>query len=353
MDIQVIRTKEINPNVKPFLVDVPVKTNVWTRPNCQRRQFEVIKKARPSILFIQSDGGRNEQEWELIRQNRRIFDEEIDWDCTIYKIFSDRNLGLYSMYFECEKYIWNQVDRCIFLEDDHIPAISYFRFCAEMLEKYKDDLRICAICGMNHLTEYERPTTDYFFARVGSIWGVAFWKRTAESFGITYQNDPYVINEVCNIAKKDTFYCKSMRGYAKGEKVGGHIPGPEFFLVQDIFAQNQLFLLPKKNMISCIGAESGSTHAVDSIKKMAKGDAQFFEMKTFELDGEIKHPDYVFPDLTYEKRMKRVTAWHHPGISTYRRWVGYIKRVYYGDGLIMRKKIPVRIRRMLGKEHEK
>ena len=130
MDIQVIRTKEINPNVKPFLVDVPVKTNVWTRPNCQRRQFEVIKKARPSILFIQSDGGRNEQEWELIRQNRRIFDEEIDWDCTIYKIFSDRNLGLYSMYFECEKYIWNQVDRCIFLEADHIPAISYFRFCA-------------------------------------------------------------------------------------------------------------------------------------------------------------------------------------------------------------------------------
>ena len=50
MNISVVQTKEINPDVKPFLVDVPVKTNIWIRPNCQRKQFEIIKKARPSVL---------------------------------------------------------------------------------------------------------------------------------------------------------------------------------------------------------------------------------------------------------------------------------------------------------------
>ena len=56
--------------MKPYLVDVPVKINIWIRPECQRKQFEVIKKARPSILFVTSDGGRNDQEWQLIYQNR-------------------------------------------------------------------------------------------------------------------------------------------------------------------------------------------------------------------------------------------------------------------------------------------
>ena len=71
-------------NKKPWLVDVPVKVNIWVRPECQRKQFEVIKQARPSILFIQSDGGRNEQEWKIINEHRKMFDTEIDWDCTVY-----------------------------------------------------------------------------------------------------------------------------------------------------------------------------------------------------------------------------------------------------------------------------
>ena len=43
--------------MKPYLVDVPVGVNIWIRPECQEKQFEVLKKARPSILFLISDGG--------------------------------------------------------------------------------------------------------------------------------------------------------------------------------------------------------------------------------------------------------------------------------------------------------
>ena len=43
-------------SMKQYLVDVPVSINIWIRPECQRQQFEVIKKARPSILFLISDG---------------------------------------------------------------------------------------------------------------------------------------------------------------------------------------------------------------------------------------------------------------------------------------------------------
>jgi len=354
MNIQVVHTKEINPDVKPFLVDVPVKTNVWIRPGCQKVQFEVLKQAKPSVIFVQSDGGRNDREWKLIYQNRRLFDECINWDCTIHKIYADKNYGLYGMGRIIDEYLWKYTDRCIFLEDDHVPSIDFFRFCAEMLERYKNDLRVHAICGMNHLGVYDKSSSDYFFSHVGSIWGVAYWKRTQDSFKLNYKNDPYVIEEVCKIAKKDTFFCKSMRGYAKGKKIGGHVPASEFYLVLDMFAQNQLFIVPKRNMISCYGCESESTHAANDLKKMAKGDAQIFYMKTYELDGKIKHPKYVFPDLTYEKKMKRVIAWHHPMVHFYRRAVSIIKRVRYGDGKDIVKKIPQKIKNFMGHiEYEK
>lgn len=349
MNIKVVKTKDMNPELKPYLVDVAVKTNVWIRPYCQKKQLDILKKARPSVLFVQSDGGRNEREWKQIRENRRLFDEEIDWDCTVHKIYADKNYGLYGMGEIARNYIWNHTESCIFLEDDHLPAVSFFYFCAEMLKKYADDLRICAICGMNHLHEYNRPVADYFFSHVGSIWGVALWKRTFENFKLDYKNDPYVLDEVCHIAKKDTFFCKSMQGYAENKMIGGHVPGPEYYLVQNIFAQHQLFIVPKKNMISCIGVGDGSTHAVDNIKKLAKGDAQFFYMKTYEIDHDIKHPQYVFPDLTYEKKMKRVTAWHHPVVSQYRRIVSIMKRIRYGEGFLMCKKIPLKIKRAIYK----
>ena len=50
--------------LKEYLVDVPVKINIWIRPDCQRKQFQVLQQARPSILFLVSDGGRNKEEQE-------------------------------------------------------------------------------------------------------------------------------------------------------------------------------------------------------------------------------------------------------------------------------------------------
>ena len=114
--------------LKPYLVDVPVRLNICIRPESQRKQFEILKEARPSIMFLISDGGRNEREWDAIKQDRALFDNEIDWDCTVYKLYEDENRGLYTMSRKGSELIWSHVDRCIFLEDDHLVSVSYFKF---------------------------------------------------------------------------------------------------------------------------------------------------------------------------------------------------------------------------------
>lgn len=313
-----------------WLVDVPVRVNIWIRPECQKAQFEVLKQARPSIMFLISDGGRNDAEWEAIKENRKMFDTEIDWDCTIYKIYEDKNNGLYTMAKKARELIWSKVDRCIFLEDDYIPSVSYFAFCAELLEKYKDDERIQAICGMNHCGKWEQSSADYFFADEGSIWGMATWKRTNDHRDPEheYGKDPYIMNLLKQHTKNEQVYWDKLEGYAKNKLHDNHIAGGEFYHRFEIYAQHRLYIIPKYNMINNIGCTPNGAHATE-YKLLPRGVRQIFNMKTYEYEFPLKHPKYVIADMEYSKKRARIMAVGHPIIQKYRRIESFILALRY------------------------
>ena len=80
----------------------------------------------------------------------------------------------------------------------------------EMLEKYKDDLRVNVICGMNHLGVSENVNSDYFFSRQGSIWGCAIWKRTWQQYhDFSYGKDDYVMKCLKQRTKHNKIFWKS------------------------------------------------------------------------------------------------------------------------------------------------
>lgn len=136
----------------PSNVDVPVMLLFFNRPDTLKQVFDAVKQARPSTLLLVQDGAREgkEGEEELVRQCRNIV-EDIDWDCTVYKNYSDVNLSCDHREFTGISWAFEHVDRLIILEDDCVPCQSFFPFCAELLEKYKDDTRVDRICGFNRL----------------------------------------------------------------------------------------------------------------------------------------------------------------------------------------------------------
>lgn len=316
--------------LKPYLADVPVRVNIWIREECQRKQFEVLKEARPSVMFLVSDGGRNEKEWEAIKNNRAIFDNEIDWDCTVYKIYEDKNNGLYTMSKKGAELIWSTVDRCIFLEDDQIVSVSYFKFCEELLEKYKNDTRIQAICAMNHVGVWEDATSDYFFTAGGAIWGLATWKRThlMRDYEFTYLKDPYVY-KLLKETMDNSFAKKSIESIKNTGLHDGHMPGGEFFYTIGTYAHNQLFIVPKCNMMSNIGCTADSAHA-EEYKLMPKAVKKMFNMKTYELEFPLKHQEYVIRDKNYEKAQKRILGVDHPFVKFARRIESMFLSIRYG-----------------------
>ncbi len=322
-----------------YLVNVPVKINIWIRPDCQKRQFEVLKKAKPSILFIQSDGGRNENEKKCILENRELIDNGIDWNCTVYRMYNDENRGLYETGMAMRRLIWSKVDRCIFLEDDLLPTVEYFQFCAELLEKYKDDERIECICGFNHLGMYDCGSADYFFSRQGSIWGTASWRRVAEKdSNFSYADDEYIMRLLKQRTKHNRMMRSRIIAYSKSKEYEGHIPGTEFFYEFNMYGQNRLQIIPKINMISNIGCTENSEHA-DKIEMLPKGIRRIFNSETFRLSFPLKHPDFVIPDIEYEKKRNRIMAYNHPLINGYRKLERGFRKLLSGDIEYIVKKI--------------
>lgn len=290
-------------------IDIPVAIFIWKRPELQKMQFEIIKDVKPNVIFLFSDGPRNNNEKKLIGISRDIF-EQIDWSCTVYKIFEENNIGMYNMLVKASEFVFHRVDRCIFLEDDCMPSKSYFRFTSELLEKYKDDERILMICGMNHFGINEECTSDYFFSDAGSIWGIAFWKRTYQNF----YNEKFIEDSYARklLLENSNSHFRNFFGRVFQKKISGdYLKGFEYNLAKIQAIQNQLIIVPKKNMICNRGHGSDSTHSTE-LKLMPKRIRKIFNMNTHEISFPMVHPNYVIPDFKYGKKVRKLMGFGYP-----------------------------------------
>ncbi len=325
--------------MKEFLVDVPVKINIWIREDCFRKQFDIIKKACPSILFVQSDGGRNNVEWASILKNRQIIDNEIDWNCQVYKLYMEENNGLYGMSQITKKLIWSTVDRCIFLEDDDIPSVSFFRFCKELLDKYENDYRVQGICGFNPLNECKEVTSDYFFTAMWNPWGTATWKRASELLTdgkLSYFDDTYTLSLMKKLLNNSNY--KMAINCARDKKYNGHVPSSEFYHGIGRITQNALFIFPKYNLISNEGCSMDSEHS-NSYKVLSNAEKKLFYSKTYEYRFPLKHPEYMISNVVFQRRVRALLGNYNPIKKFYRRIVKGIKTIYFLGPQALVKKI--------------
>ncbi len=156
----------------------PILFLIFNRPDTTRIVFEKIKEIKPEKLFVAADGPRlnKEGEKEKCEITRKIIDE-IDWDCEVKTLFREKNLGCGSAVNSAIGWFFDNVENGIILEDDCVPDLSFFNFCQELLEKYKDDKRVFGISGFNPISPMTNYPYSYFFSYYSGIWGWATWRR--------------------------------------------------------------------------------------------------------------------------------------------------------------------------------
>ena len=163
-------------------LNTPVVFIIFNRPDTAQKVFDEIKKIKPKKLFVISDGPRKSSEEKLCIETRKIIDD-VDWDCKVFKNYSNKNLGLKERISSGLNWVFDNVEEAIILEDDCVPNPSFFRFCEEMLEKYRKNENIMMIGGSNPLKDFEMENS-YTFSKYYQIWGWATWKRSWNKYDI-------------------------------------------------------------------------------------------------------------------------------------------------------------------------
>lgn len=164
-------------------VGTPVVLIIFNRPQLTQRVFAEIRRARPQTLLVIADGPRADRagEKELCRQARAVV-EEVDWPCDVRRNYADENLGCGRRIASGLNWVFEQAEEAIVLEDDCVPAPSFFRFCQVLLERYRHDTRVVHIGTNNFLGGLVRTPYSYWFSKYGHISAWATWRRAWQYF---------------------------------------------------------------------------------------------------------------------------------------------------------------------------
>ena len=154
-------------------MNTPVALTLFNNPDAVRRVFARIREAQPPKLFLISDAGRNPAEIELVRKSREIA-EAVDWKCEVFTRYPEENLGAKLGVSSGISWVFEHVDCAIILEHDCLPDPTFFTFCEELLEQYKDDKRIMHISGTNfHQRNHGLPVKIVIISRRFHLSGVS------------------------------------------------------------------------------------------------------------------------------------------------------------------------------------
>lgn len=246
-----------------FKLNTPVAFIIFNRPDTTARVFAEIAKAKPPKLLVVGDGPRANRpgEAEKVAAARAIIDR-VDWDCEVLTNFSDVNLGCKRRPASGIDWVFEQVEEAIILEDDCLPDLTFFRFCQELLERYRYDQRIAMISGDNFQFGYQRSDDSYYYSRYTHIWGWASWRdRWQNTHNLDLVHWPKVrdeglINDMLPNHQEADYWAAIFERVYRGEL-------DSCWDYQWTFAcwlQGRLTILPNQNLISNIGFGVEATH---------------------------------------------------------------------------------------------
>ena len=285
---------------------MPILFAPFVRAETAIKVFKAIRKSKPKKLYVYSDGPRESVvgEKEKVEYLRKYVVENVDWDCEVFTKFEEKNRGVDSGMGAAINWFFANEEMGIVLEDDCVPAPDYFRYCSEVLTKYKDDDRVSLVLGVN-CDASNVSANSYSFKRVcdfpedvTQLWGFATWRRMFQK----YENPLPQLEKYKNQIKAEegtsdfdkhlkNSRARTLINQAEMVLAGQNNAGDMVFKLS-MLMNDKLIIIPDCNLITNIGCEvAGSAHI-----------AFEFAVGTYLVPGEmtfpLKHPPVCARPLT-------------------------------------------------------
>lgn len=275
----------------PFVLSTPVLLIGFNRVGPLRQVFEAIRAARPPRLYFSGDGPRNEQERARCEEVRALA-KEVDWPCEVRTRFNDSNMGLRKGVSSAIAWFFENEEEGIVLEDDTLPVPAFFRFCEEMLDRYRNDERIWVVLANNLMDDWPAPTEgDYYFSAhgYGAPWGWASWRRAWSYYDVEMSQWPALKK---SSTLKDFFLNADEERdvHEMFDRVhDGRMNSWSYQLDITRIANHGLNIIPNTNLVDNIGFGDDGTHTTSLADPRNKRTAR-------DIAFPLTHPRFVMPD---------------------------------------------------------
>ena len=158
---------------------IPIVLFTYNRPNTLLKTLECLQRNRVPLIYVFSDGPKNEEDSEKVSDVREII-RKIDW-CTIVITERNENFGLGVSIKRGVTEVLQKHDSVIVFEDDLICVDGCYDYLSAALKHYASDRRVMSVTGWTHPLVIPDDVIDqpYFDGRAESwTWGtwVRAWK---------------------------------------------------------------------------------------------------------------------------------------------------------------------------------
>ena len=244
----------------------------YKRLDTTKQAFEAIKKAKPQNIYISSNFGKNKEEVKKVIEVRAYLEKNIDWKCKVSKLYRTKYLSAKLSISGAIDWFFENEEQGIILEDDCLPSQSFFWFCEELLERYKEDMRVGQISGDNFQKGVKRGESDYYFSVHSHVWGWASWANRWKNYDVDLNSfdDAKFIEEVFNKKSSKKYWIDIF----KKMKIKS-VDTWDYQWTFALWKAKQLTVLPNINLIENIGFGEGAAHTTEK--------SEFANLKAYEM----------------------------------------------------------------------
>ncbi|HTA75624.1 MAG TPA: glycosyltransferase family 2 protein [bacterium] len=274
----------------------PVAIFGFNRPEMIKRVFERVREVKPRQLLLVLDGPRAyvPADLEKCKQVKEIL-SQVDWPCDVKRDYAESNMGCRKRIASGISWVFENVEEAILLEDDCLPDLTFFPYCAELLEYYRHDTRVGMIAG--HTASFKPVETygsSYYVDRLAWIWGWATWRRAWKQYDLEMKAWPLVKEQ--NLLSNVFHNSNAVKPYSRflDSVFNGKIDTWDAAWALTFLKENYLCIHPKENLVSNIGWGEDSTHTG------GKG-SPWANLPTVPMRLPLVHPISLIPDTMTEK----------------------------------------------------
>jgi hypothetical protein len=278
----------------------PVALFLNRGPETTLRALDAVRQARPGRLLAIANAPRPdvEGEAELCEKTRALLDT-IDWPCEVSTNFAAEHLAQTERIESGIDWAFEQAEEVILLEDDCVAHPSFFRYCDELLERYRAREEVMWISGTNF--QFDAPASDdsYYFSNYPQSWGWASWRRAWQHYDGALTAWPELRDRGWLEERIDDPSSVAYWSYV----FETHHDANDAWDLAWLFScwvRQGLGATPNVNLISNVGFRDDAAHARPELRGL------FADLPTEPMEFPLRHPDELRPNEAADRYTDRL-----------------------------------------------